>query len=66
MVTLNVVTDLDLANGSKGMITAITLDPRERPTLEDGVVLLDYPPAMVLFKPDQPTRHNFEGLPQGE
>jgi len=63
MVTLNLATEADLANGSRGVIEDIVLDPRERllreDVGEDGVAWLHYPPAMILFRPD----HEFEPFP---
>jgi len=35
MVTLNLATEADLANGSRGIITDIVLDPREDVSLAD-------------------------------
>ena len=64
MVTLNVATEADLTNGSHGTIEDIVLDPREQinnnDRNEDGVVWLEYPPAMILFKP---FHHEFEPFP---
>jgi ATP-dependent exoDNAse (exonuclease V) alpha subunit len=55
MVTLNVTTEADLANGSRGIIEDIVLDPREHLSKEDidqhSVVWMRYPPAMILFRP---------------
>ena len=55
MVTQNIATDASLANGSRGRIIDIVLDPREEWSTsdvdEEGVMKLTYPPAMVLFKP---------------
>ena len=64
MVTLNVATEADLANGSRGTIEDIVLDPRERidnsDRNEEGVVWLEYPQAMIVFKP---FHHEFEPFP---
>jgi len=64
MVTLNIATEADLANGSRGKIKDIVLDPREAlcdmDLGEDGVVWLQYPPAMILF---QPFHHEFPPFP---
>jgi hypothetical protein len=64
MVTLNVATEADLANGSRGIIHDIILDPREQIASEDvnddGIVWLQYPPAMILF---QPFHHEFDPFP---
>jgi ATP-dependent exoDNAse (exonuclease V) alpha subunit len=64
MVTLNIATEANLANGSRGIIQDIILDPREElietDRDEEGVVWLPYPPAMILFKP---FHHEFEPFP---
>jgi hypothetical protein len=53
MVTLNVATEADLANSSRGTPEDIVLDPREEINGarhdQDGVVWLQYPPVMILF-----------------
>lgn len=55
MVTLNLATEADLANGSRGTVERIVLDPREPPLpvhdTEEGVVRLEYPPVMIVFRP---------------
>jgi hypothetical protein len=67
MVIINIATEADLANGTRGTVTDIVLDPRE--TLdepdEDGAMLLKYPPALLLFKPDVKAKEHFPGLPEG-
>jgi hypothetical protein len=64
MVTLNIATEADLANGSRGTVKNIVLDPREvlcdMDVGEDGVIWLQYPPAMILF---QPFHHKFPPFP---
>jgi len=64
MVTLNLATEADLANGSRGIVEDIVLDPRERVSSEeigdDGTVWLQYPPAMILFRP---FHYEFEQFP---
>jgi ATP-dependent exoDNAse (exonuclease V) alpha subunit len=64
MVTLNVATEADLANGSHGTIKDIVLDPREElvssDRTKDGAVWLQYPSAMILF---QPYHHKFDTFP---
>ncbi|OJA12140.1 hypothetical protein AZE42_05139 [Rhizopogon vesiculosus] len=51
IVTFNVETDLDIANGSRGEITKIVLDERETEfTLTAPIVKLAYPPAYILVK----------------
>lgn len=52
MVTLNIATDASLANGSRGIIKDIVLDPREEwQEAEQGVVWLKFPPAVIIFEP---------------
>jgi hypothetical protein len=54
MVLLNLSTEADIANGTTGTIEDIMLDPREDSCLsnESGSILLKYPPALIIFKPD--------------
>ncbi|KAK0246522.1 hypothetical protein EDD85DRAFT_784129 [Armillaria nabsnona] len=55
MVTMNIATQADLANGTRGVIESIVLDPRDLSPLvndETGIVDLKYPPALILFRPD--------------
>jgi hypothetical protein len=64
MVMLNLATKADLANGSWGIIEDIVLDPREeadklRPT-DEGIIWLQYPLAMILFRP---FHYEFEPFP---
>jgi len=63
MVILNIATEADIANGTRGTIVDIVLDPREThpPIDHDGTVRLKYPPAAILFKPDAPSNINFKG-----
>ena len=66
MVTM---TEADLANGTRGTMTDIFLDPREwleSSEVEKGVVMLLYPPAMVIFKPLHSTFPIFNGFEDGE
>ena len=67
MVILNLATDKELANGTRGTIDDIVLDPREELVNpeEDGSYHLKYPPALVLFKPDAAVKHHFQGLKDG-
>lgn len=65
MITINMATEADLANGSRGVIEDIVLDPREvlgpaREDDEQGTIRLRYPPAMILFKP---FHYEFEPFP---
>ena len=69
MVTMNISTEADLANGTWGTVTDIFLDPREQlesSEVEKGVVMLLYPPAMVIFKPLHSTFPIFDGFEDGE
>ncbi|KAF7971098.1 hypothetical protein HWV62_22094 [Athelia sp. TMB] len=68
MITFNTATEADLANGSRGTIESIVLDPREPPTYDGermGHVRLKYPPAMMLFRPYQGSVAKFPGIPEG-
>lgn len=66
MVTWNISTDADLANGARGEIVDIVLDPREDPsTTREAKVSLKYPPAMILFKPVNKVVIKFPGLSEG-
>ena len=70
MITANVATEADLANGSRGIIADIVLDIREEVNKEeaerDGVVKLQYPPAVVIFEPYHHTFPQFDGLQEGQ
>ncbi|RDX55293.1 hypothetical protein OH76DRAFT_1331288, partial [Lentinus brumalis] len=50
MVTSNIQTDLDLANGARGEIVDIVLHPEEPPIGDAPVVLLQHLPVYVLVK----------------
>lgn len=68
MVVLNLATEADIANGTRGVIEDIVLDPRENLANlaeDEGTVLLTYPPALVLFRPDKPSNLVFDGVPAG-
>ena len=67
MVLLNLATEADIANGTRGEIQDIILDEREEMSIvdEDGGIRLKYPPALILFKPDKGTNLIFQGLPRG-
>jgi hypothetical protein len=54
MIKYNISTEGDVANGTRGTIEEIILDPREDAlnTDEDGAIMLKYPPAVILFKAD--------------
>jgi len=54
MILFNLSTDADIANGTRGIIKDIILDPQEE-TMEvnnDLTVKLKYPPAIILFEPE--------------
>ncbi|KAJ7692075.1 hypothetical protein B0H17DRAFT_1133340 [Mycena rosella] len=69
MVLMNISTEGDLENGTRGVVVDIKLDPRESVELEqdpdNGAFILKYPPAVILFKPDHCSFPPFEGLPPG-
>ena len=66
MVTMNISTETDLANGSRGVVEDIILDPREKIDVNHATTIqLQYPPAAVLFKPLFSRKHKFPGLPEG-
>ncbi|KAI5892663.1 uncharacterized protein SCHCODRAFT_01067198, partial [Schizophyllum commune H4-8] len=50
MVTENIDTDLDIANGARGQIVGIVFNPAEPQHTDDSVVHLRYLPAYVLVK----------------
>jgi hypothetical protein len=51
MVVMNIATEADLANGSRGEVIDVVLDPCERnpTTNSDGITKLMYPPTLILF-----------------
>lgn len=67
MVVLNIATEADLANGTRGTIEGLVLDPREEHAIpnDEGHIPLQYPPPVIYFKPDIPTQTIFEGVPRG-
>lgn len=67
MVILNIATESDLANGTRGTVVDIILDEREKdsPDVVNGVTMLSYPPAAVLIKPDNPSNAQLPGLEAG-
>ena len=52
MVTLNILTDLDVANGVHGTIEGIVLDEHEQQisSKDTQTIHLQYPPQYVLVK----------------
>jgi len=65
MVTLNVETDLDVANGARGEITGIILHRDEPPLPDASVVELAKPPAAVLVKLNRTRMETLPGLEPG-
>lgn len=58
LVLANISTEGEVANGTRGTIRDIILDPREAiPEPEDdGSMKLKYPPTLILFEPDRESR----------
>jgi hypothetical protein len=67
MVVLNIATEADLANGTRGVVKGFVLDPREDRTTPDGKgnIHLKYPPPVICFQPNMQTNAIFEGIPRG-
>ncbi|KAF8804167.1 hypothetical protein BYT27DRAFT_7214241 [Phlegmacium glaucopus] len=67
MVVLNIATEAEIANGTRGTVNGIVLDPREDDTMPDkeGNIHLQYPPSVIYFKPDLEPKIVFDGLPRG-
>ena len=65
MILMNISTDSDLANGSRGIIEDIILDPREGEPTRSSSICLRYPPAVILFRPLFGRNQKFPGLPVG-
>ncbi|KAH6906301.1 hypothetical protein BKA70DRAFT_1372848 [Coprinopsis sp. MPI-PUGE-AT-0042] len=67
MVLLNIATDADVANGTRGVIEKVLLDPREPPIVmdHDGSCRLHYLPVAVLLRPLIPCYIQFPGVPEG-
>ncbi len=68
MVTVNIAMESDLANGTRGTIEDLILNPQEQPPQpdEDNIINLMYPPALILFWPlNQENMPTFEGLGAG-
>ncbi|TFY52705.1 hypothetical protein EVJ58_g9862 [Rhodofomes roseus] len=63
MVTLNVDTDLDVANGTRGEIVDIVLDPREPPIPNERIVQLKFLPLYVLVKLQRTRASGLTNLP---
>ena len=67
MVIHNIVSEADIANRTRGEVTDTVFDTREHlcKANKDGTVVLQYPPALILFKPEIKPTKNFKGLPEG-
>lgn len=66
MVLENIAPEAGLANGSRGEIIDIVLDPRENATIESGdAQCLQYPPAAILFAPYLNRGTHLLGLSKG-
>lgn len=67
MVRVNYAIEADVANGTRGRIESIVLDQRDTNhcTDENGNVILKYPPALIMFRPDKPTKVVFPGVAPG-
>jgi len=67
MVLLNIATEADIANGTRGVIQDIILDERDEESVanEEGIIQLKYPPAILPFKPDRVSKLSFPGLVAG-
>jgi ATP-dependent exoDNAse (exonuclease V) alpha subunit len=55
MIVFNLSTEADIANGTRGTIRDIILDPREeKPKVnkDDLTVHLKHPPALIIFEPE--------------
>lgn len=66
MVTANVDTDIDIANGSRGEITAVILDPQEEFTEGvQNVIHLRYLPMYILVKMSRTRAIQLDGLDPG-
>lgn len=66
MVTANIDTDIDIANGSRGEVTKIVLDPRKQ--LEEGskdIIILKYLPLYILVKLQRTRAAQLDGLDPG-
>ncbi len=66
LVTQNIETDLDIANGTRGTIVDIILDEREPPR-EHGKDIIDlkYPPVYILVKLKKTRLKQLPGLEAG-
>jgi ATP-dependent exoDNAse (exonuclease V) alpha subunit len=66
MVTSNINTDINVANGTRGKIVEVTLDPREAETVRWGPrITLRYPPCCILLKLERGNSSQVGNLPEG-
>ena len=69
MILINLSTQAEVANGTRGTVEDIVLDPREPEIVpaDNGRVFLQYPPALLVFRPDSHAKLllEFPGLPRG-
>lgn len=66
MVTFNIATDLDVANGARGHIVDIVLDTREEVSaIPSQTVQLQHPPIYILVQMICSKALPLEGLPNG-
>jgi hypothetical protein len=66
MIITNIAPAADLANGSRGVIENIFLDPREVVRADNSkLVYLQFPPAAIIFRPYYGGKTSFPGLPSG-
>ena len=63
---MNVKTEHDLANGTRGTIHNVILGSDE-PDFDpqSSIIRLQNPPRVILFKPDETRAANLPGLPEG-
>ena len=69
MVTMNISTEVDLANRTQGVINDIVLDYRDhlgKKEIESGNITLVYPSAMIVFQPVEATFPRFNSFKDGK
>ncbi|KAJ4492153.1 hypothetical protein C8J55DRAFT_486060 [Lentinula edodes] len=64
MVMLNIATEAELANGTRGVITGIVSDYCEPalPVVCEGVTMLRFPPAVIFFRLNKGTNIRLEDM----
>ena len=65
MVTMNIETDLDIANGARGEIVDVVLDSREPPLPPDAIIHLSYQLSYILVKLNRTRAPRLDGLAEG-